>query len=63
VLLADGEVNDVLSMKRVNIKATANSTLKFISPDDPGDYKFTVHLMCGSYLGLDVEQEFSFTVE
>lgn len=36
--------------------------LEFPAPDIPGDYNFTLYVVCDSYLGCDQEYEFNLNV-
>jgi len=63
LLLADMEYDEVLSMRRVPLRRKMNCTLEFITPDEPGEYKFTVLLISGSYFGVEVREEVTITVK
>ena len=63
LLLADTEVNEVLSLKRVNFKTKTVAELEFLAPEDTGEFTFSVLLLCGSYVGLDQETTFTINVE
>ena len=63
LILADDEVSEVLSVKRVSLQKFQNTILEFITPDDPGEYPFTIYLMSGSYFGLEVKQSINVVVE
>lgn len=63
MLLADTEVNEVLSLKRVNFKNKTVAELEFLAPEDTGEFTFSILLLCGSYVGLDKETTFTINVE
>jgi hypothetical protein len=53
----------VMMMEKVtDLSKVVKTELKFPAPPRAGDYKFTVHTICDSYLGLDHEDTFKLTV-
>ncbi len=48
--------------KVTDLGRVVKTELKFPAPPRAGDYKYTVHTICDSYLGLDHEDTFKLTV-
>jgi len=55
LVLGNTKANSILSLKRVSLRQTQKVMLEFISPEEPGDYTFTLFCMSDSYLGCDQE--------
>ena len=54
--------NQVLCLKRIQLKATqTNVKMEMIAPA-PGDHSLTLFVMCDSYIGCDQEYQFSLKV-
>merc|ERR1712178_473884 len=62
LVVGDVERNSLMSIKRVTLQQRAQSKLDFVAPDEPGEYRLMLYMMCDSYLGCDQEYEFKLSV-
>ena len=53
---------ELLALKKVNLQYSTTQKVTFNAPDTAGKHKLTVHLLCGTYAGLDHEIEFELNV-
>jgi len=61
LVIGDPKTNTLLSIKRITLQLKAKVKLDFVAPD-PGEYTYTLYLMCDSYLGCDQEYELKLSV-
>jgi pre-mRNA-splicing helicase BRR2 len=62
VVVGDLGQNNLLSLKRVDLRDKLTVQIGFIAPEDPGDYDLSLFCMSDSYLGCDQEYTFSLSV-
>ncbi|OQR87098.1 pre-mRNA-splicing helicase BRR2 [Achlya hypogyna] len=62
VVVGDPATNALLSIKRIPLAHKAQLRVDFAAPTTPGEYKYTVYVICDSYLGCDLENELAFSV-
>lgn len=52
--LAMGEGDELFALKRVNLeRGSIRTSLSFVAPEEPGEYRFEIYLISDSYIGLD----------
>ncbi|EFC50388.1 U5 snRNP-specific spliceosomal protein [Naegleria gruberi] len=62
IVIGDHFNNEIKSIKRLPIKQSSETMVKFLAPSKPGKYEFKLYFMCDSYTGCDQEYPISFTV-
>ncbi|KDO30202.1 hypothetical protein SPRG_04992 [Saprolegnia parasitica CBS 223.65] len=62
VVVGDPATNALVSIKRIPLQQKAAMRVEFAAPTTPGTYKYTLYVICDSYLGCDLENELEFTV-
>ena len=68
LVVGDTKSNNLASIKRLSSVKNMDDKptevkLDFKAPEMPGEYVYTLYLMCDSYTGCDQEYEVKFTVE
>ena len=56
------ERNQLVAMKRLQVRRKTSSKLSFAAPREPGLYAYTLYLTSDGYLGLDQATAFSVRV-
>lgn len=62
IVIGDPASNEIKSIKRLPIKKSCETMVKFLAPNKPGKYEYKLYFMCDSYTGCDQEYPISFTV-
>ncbi|RHY34546.1 hypothetical protein DYB32_000856 [Aphanomyces invadans] len=63
VVIGDPAANTLLSIKRIPLQKQASLSLDFTAPSTTGTFKYTLYLICDSYMGADLENELTIRVQ
>lgn len=63
VVVGDAKTKSLAAIKRTSLQKRAQIKLDFSAPEKPGDYEYTIYLMCDAYAGCDQEFQFKLKVE
>merc|ERR1712137_775863 len=63
VVIGEQSTDHLVAVKRVPVQRQAATTVNFTAPDVCGVYKYTLMIVCDSYVGCDQEYELSVNVE
>ena len=56
LVVGDPAEEELLALRRVNIRSELKTNLKFLAPEDEQQCKYWVYLVCGTYIGIDQQQ-------
>ena len=62
MVIGDTKNNQLACIKRLTITKSTDVKLEFKAPEEPGEYTYSLYLMCDSYAGCDQEFELKFNV-
>jgi len=63
VVIGDQESDTLHAVKRIPVQRQASTTITFAAPEAPGNYKYSLMVVCDSYIGCDQEYDLSFQVQ
>lgn len=62
IVIGDQSTDHLVAVKRIPVQRQAATTISFTAPDVCGSYKYTLMIVCDSYVGCDQEYDLPFDV-
>jgi len=62
IVIGDKATDHLVAVKRIPVQRHAATTVNFTAPDVCGNYKYTLMIVCDSYVGCDQEYDLPFDV-
>ena len=63
IVIGDQNSDTLFAVRKIQIPSQRKTvSISFTAPDTPGDYKYSLLIVCDSYIGRDLHEDLTFTV-